>query len=77
MEDELPDYDADDEDEKWLEQFNKNHPDTPVQMLDLERIFDTLEKSCSSRIDVRILSYFFIYIFHQTFINCSVVFIIF
>ena len=54
MEDELPDYDADDEDEKWLEQFNKNHPDTPVQMLDLERIFDTLEKSCSSRIDVRI-----------------------
>lgn len=56
LEDELPDYDADDEDEKWLEQFNKDNPDTPIQMLDLERIFDTLEKSCSSRIDVNMFS---------------------
>ena len=54
MEDELPDYDADEEDEEWLEKFNKDHPDKSIHMLDLERIFDTLEKSCSSRIDVRI-----------------------
>lgn len=52
MEDELPDYDCDEEDEKWLEGYNKKNSEKSVELLDFERVIDTLEKSCSSRIDV-------------------------
>ena len=62
LEDELPDYDADDEDEKWLEGFNKKNPDKAVDVLTFERIIDTLEKSCSSRIDVSTMLFFFIFL---------------
>jgi len=56
LEDELPDYDADEEDEKWLQGFNKKNPDKTVDVLTFERIVDTLEKSCSSRIELFTLS---------------------
>lgn len=52
LEDELPDYDCDDEDSNWLESFNKKNPKDIVSVLEFERIIDTLEKGCGSRLDV-------------------------
>lgn len=56
LEDELPDYDCDEEDEQWLENYNKKNSDKPINILDFEQVVDTLEKSCSSRIDLFTLS---------------------
>ena len=52
LEDELPDYDCDEEDKKWLQSYNKANTNVTITTLELEQMVDTLEKGCGSRIDV-------------------------
>ena len=58
LEDELPDYDCDEEDNHWLDLYNKKYPKEGLSILEFERIIDTLEKGCGSRLDVSIILIF-------------------
>lgn len=52
LEDELPDYDCDESDLKWLDTYNKKNSKNTLQPIDLEKMMDILEKGCSSRLDL-------------------------
>jgi enhancer of polycomb-like protein len=49
LEDELPDYDCDEEDSRWLLMHNKRNPKEVLTVVEFEQIIDTLEKGCSSK----------------------------
>lgn len=52
MEDELPDYDCDDSDMEWIEKYNKTNPNNSIKTVEFEKMIDTIEKGCGSRIEV-------------------------
>ena len=52
LEDELPDYDCDAEDLKWIETHIKKNGNESLTALEFEKMMDILEQGCGSRLDV-------------------------
>jgi len=56
LEDELPDYDCDEADLKWIDSYNQRNAKSTIDSLEFEKMIDTIEKGCCSRIEMFTLS---------------------